>query len=181
MLKSRSGFTLIELVIVIVLIGILSAVALPRFFNITENAHESSVNATALAMTLAMNTIHAKWLGMKKASEEKLVLMDLSEVKTRSVNIALNPQGWPIGASALNEPITLKTILNQGGDNDLICAQIMKNLLFFSRQEVGAGQACQAQYCARYEASSCIYVYHQGQKLERKIIYLPESGAVIQK
>ncbi len=40
---NRKGFTLIELVMVIVILGILSAVALPTFFNLQANAKQSAV------------------------------------------------------------------------------------------------------------------------------------------
>lgn len=38
----RSGFTLVELVIVIAVLGVLSAVAIPRFFNVTSDAREAA-------------------------------------------------------------------------------------------------------------------------------------------
>lgn len=40
--KKNSGFTLVELVIVIVVLGILAAVAVPKFFDFTTDANEAA-------------------------------------------------------------------------------------------------------------------------------------------
>ena len=42
---SRNGFTLIELIIVMVILGIMAAVAVPRYLDSIENAEESTENA----------------------------------------------------------------------------------------------------------------------------------------
>ncbi len=42
----QSGFTIIELVVVILLLGILTATALPRFLEVTDEAHAAVVDAT---------------------------------------------------------------------------------------------------------------------------------------
>ena len=41
----RAGFTMIELIFVIVILGILSAVALPKFIGVSNQAHDSKVEA----------------------------------------------------------------------------------------------------------------------------------------
>ncbi len=54
-MNKQNGFTLIELVIVIVLLGVLAAIAVPRFVNLQDDALLAQRNATAAAISSAMN------------------------------------------------------------------------------------------------------------------------------
>lgn len=60
-MKKQSGFTLIELVLVIIVLGILSATAMPRFVNLSDDAKNATYASARGAMQEAVNLVHMKW------------------------------------------------------------------------------------------------------------------------
>ena len=61
-MNKQAGFTLIELIIVIVILGVLSAFALPRFADLGSEARTASLQGVAGSLKAASAIAHSKWI-----------------------------------------------------------------------------------------------------------------------
>lgn len=91
--SAQAGFTLIELIVVIVILGILAATALPKFMGMGGDARVAALNAAYGSIKTTNSLVHAKWLITPSATQ---TLEDVT------VNVD-NTSGYPAADSNLAE------------------------------------------------------------------------------
>ena len=77
----QKGFTLVELVVVIVVLGILAAIAIPRYVSYTREARISALNGLASALRSSVMLVQGRYQAVGDLTTNQVTLADGNNVR----------------------------------------------------------------------------------------------------
>lgn len=143
-MKRTQGFTLLEVVVVIVILGVLTATGLPRFVNFRADAKIASINGLAASMRSGAALVQAKWMVVGNSAD---TTVDMADGTTVRVGTGSGPDaGLPVSAgNGIDRAINLSTAHYICGGNPVRVCTL-----------VGGSAACAATYDHRNGAVNTI-------------------------
>ena len=156
--NAQKGFTLIELVVVIAILGILAAFALPRFAQLSEQAHQSSIRATAGALSAGVALVKAQWATNGNTG----AVDDVQGFGNDDLDVTAD--GWPASVNG-----------NNGANMNINrCRQVWTGLLQANAPTVSGDDA---DYVVTDGGGDCVFTY-QADGQNSTIRYDADTGEI---
>jgi prepilin-type N-terminal cleavage/methylation domain-containing protein len=140
----QRGFTLIELIIVIVILGVLAASAAPRFLNFQDDANAGVVQGVGSAFKTAVDLVHFKW----QIEGGSGPIDNLEVYGAGQATLDINANGWP---AQFWPPFEANPQLNNTND----CISVWETLLADDAPTVSTGSGTDFQVA--YSANTCTF------------------------
>ncbi len=187
MQRGQVGFTLVELVVVIVIVGLLAVAALPRFLDITNEAKKASIQGIAGGFATGVLSARAQWEAQARPSisvdGESYNSVDYDGVNfwlTRSKDSSGTQTGYLDGypLAVNNDDASFPTQIT-----DAACIDLMENLLQ-NPPQVGTVSDANNDQNIKYSAqadstnASCTYIQQEG-GTEHQFVYDAQTGRVM--
>lgn len=102
MKKDQPGFTLTELVMVIVILGILAAVAVPRYLNLTGDASAAARAGVVGSLNSAVQIVRSRWIAQGSPA---------TITPDGGTPITMNAAGFPAVGTTYNSAASCATLV----------------------------------------------------------------------
>lgn len=147
-MKQQKGFTLIELIIVIVVLGILAVTAAPQFINFQSDARESTVKGAQASIQGAMQLVYAKSL-IDGTDDAAKAAGETVETENGDINISF---GYPTALDGTT--VDANGIQAAAGLSSTEWTATVEGTTAVRFSPVGASTDCYVEYTEAADAST---------------------------
>ncbi|MDY0164704.1 prepilin-type N-terminal cleavage/methylation domain-containing protein, partial [Desulfobotulus sp.] len=115
LMRNQEGFTLIEIIAVLVLLGILAAVAVPRYFDMQTEAKAKATKAQVAEIKSNLNMGYAKAVLNGTSSITGATVLDEAGFGTGgTLTMGTSPDLWAVTLSSTDNAVTIKITARDG-------------------------------------------------------------------